>query len=64
MQGEVEISWNQETGALAVQFRPERGADIQVLLPDVWAEGLKLSDGTPFINGDTLRLDRPVSLGR
>lgn len=64
MQGEVEISWNQETGALAVQFRPERGADIQVLLPDVWAEGLKLSDGTPFVNGDTLRLDHPVSLGR
>ena len=64
MQGEVEISWNQETGALAVQFRPERSADIQVLLPDVWAEGLKLSDGTPFVNGDTLRLDRPVSLGR
>ena len=64
MQGEVEMNWNSETGEVQITFRPERAAKVQVILPEKWAEGLKLGGGEPFVNGSVLDLSQTVTLKR
>lgn len=64
MQGEVEITWDKQAGTLCVEFRPDRAAEVKVLLPEKWAEGLRYEDGTSFVNGSVLKLDHVVRMQR
>lgn len=64
MQGEVELTWDKQAGTLGIEFRPERAAEVKVLLPEEWAEELRFEDGTSFVNGSVLKLDHVVRMQR
>ena len=64
MQGEVELTWDKQAGTLGIEFRPERAAEVKVLLPEEWAAGLRYEDGTSFVNGSVLKLDHVVRMQR
>ena len=64
MQGEVEMTWDKQAGTLCVEFRPDRAAEVKVLLPEEWAAGLRYEDGTSFVNGSVLKLDHVVRMQR
>ena len=64
MQGEVEMTWDKQAGTLCVEFRPDRAAEVKVLLPEEWAVGLRYEDGTSFVNGSVLKLDHVVRMQR
>ena len=60
----MEMNWDKQVGTLCVEFRPDRAAEVKVLLPEEWAEGLRYEDGTSFVNGSVLKLDHVVRMQR
>ncbi|MBQ7063853.1 MAG: glycoside hydrolase N-terminal domain-containing protein [Firmicutes bacterium] len=62
MQGEVEMDWNKTDGRIRITFNPERPACLKVLVGGDWAEGLKFADGTPFTNGQRVKLEGRTEL--
>lgn len=62
MQGEICLRWDQKTGQLEISFRPERPAELAVLIGGDWWSDLVWQDGRAFTNGEKITLEQPVRL--